>query len=479
MKQKKIAIIMAGILAAAAAMTGCAEQNKTATQVDYTQNAQGKSEQTKQKTAEKSQPDKKQVNKSTSGGKENSNQTADKKTKVFASSNNAGDVQNSGNDADNTDDSQNTYVDNNSSENNGSTGDGGNQIDQTADQAMIYDSEGNGRLISQADDGNWYDSDGNCYGSWEDIGRAMDEDGVTDQDGNKWRLLERQYSSGGDDVLKRLLIDKLIQGDYIDGYKIVGASCHEANAFVDIHGNSLSDKKFEIDCDLELEDTLSYQDSFKWYSYNLNKAYNYENSHFSYNLDTTDLNLYGDTDDDDDDREWDDYHQYHCSVTRSCYRNGREIWVDVNNLDDFIWIESKGEYHHEDDCVCCDECGTNILLDDAMCSEVTEEYYCCKECMEKVENEFKRKNWHYSEYDDEWYEDYTDITRINIWNEPEGIYESKSIGTDTLCRLLRNEEAWEFDNEVFDKVNPSTNLPYGYKLKKEINHEYTIIEAAV
>ena len=53
MKQKKIAIIMAGILAAAAAMTGCAEQNKTETQVDYTQNSQEKSEQTKQKTAEK------------------------------------------------------------------------------------------------------------------------------------------------------------------------------------------------------------------------------------------------------------------------------------------------------------------------------------------------------------------------------------------------------------------------------------------
>ena len=83
MKQKKIAIIMAGILAAAAAMTGCAEQNKTETQVDYTQNSQEKSEQTKQKTAEKSQPDKKQVNKSTSIGKEDSNQTADKKTKYL------------------------------------------------------------------------------------------------------------------------------------------------------------------------------------------------------------------------------------------------------------------------------------------------------------------------------------------------------------------------------------------------------------
>lgn len=38
---------------------------------------------------------------------------------------------------------------------------------------MIYDSEGNGRLISEADDGNWYDSDGNYYGSWEDIEDAM------------------------------------------------------------------------------------------------------------------------------------------------------------------------------------------------------------------------------------------------------------------------------------------------------------------
>ena len=300
---------------------------------------------------------------------------------------------------------------------------------------------------------------------------------VTDQDGKKWRLLERQYSSEGDDVLKRLLVDKLIQEDYIDGYKVIGASCHDANSFVDVCGNSLSDRKFEIDCELELEDTLSYQDSFKWYSYNQNKAYNYENSGTSYNLDTTDLNLYGD--DDEDDGEWDAYHQYYCDDTRLCYRNGREIRVDVENLDDFIWIESTQEYHHENDCVCCDECGTYILLDDAMCSEVTEEYYCCKDCMEKAENEFKRENWHYSEYDDEWYEDYTDITRINIWNEPEGIYENKSIGTDTLCRLLRNEEAWEFDNEVFDKVNPSTNLPYGYKLKKEINHEYTIIEAAV
>lgn len=309
------------------------------------------------------------------------------------------------------------------------------------------------------------------------VARAILFTDVTDQDGKKWRLLERQYSSEGDDVLKRLLVDKLIQEDYIDGYKVIGASCHEANAFVDVCGNSLSDRKFEIDCELELEDTLSYQDSFKWYSYNQNKAYNYENSGTSYNLDTTDLNLYGD--DDEDDGEWDAYHQYYCSATICCYRNGREIWVDSENLDDFVWIESKNEYHHENDCVCCDNCGENLLKDNAEYSEVTEEHYCCKECMEKAENEFKRKNWYYSEYDEAWYENLDDITRINIRNDSEGVYEEKSIGIDTLDGLIENEDVWEFGEDVFDTVNPSTNLPYGYKLKKEINHEYTIIEEAV
>ena len=129
--------------------------------------------------------------------------------------------------------------------------------------------------------------------------------------------------------------------------------------------------------------------------------------------------------------------------------------------------------------VCCDNCGENLLKDNAEYSEVTEEHYCCKECMEKAEDTFKRKNWYYSEYDNEWYEDYTDITCIHIWNESEGIYEDKSINVDTLCRLLKNEDAWEFGEDVFDEVNPSTNLPYGYKLKKEMSHEYTTVEEAV
>lgn len=309
------------------------------------------------------------------------------------------------------------------------------------------------------------------------VARAILFTDVTDRDGKKWRLLERQYSSGDDDVLKRLLVDKLIQGDYIDGYKIVGASCHEANAFVDIDGNSLSDKMFEIDCDLNEEDTLSYQDSFKWYSYSRNKAYNYENSGCSYHLDTTDLNLYGDTDE--DERSWDEYHQYDCDETTLCYLHGNTINVDSENLDDFLWISSKGEYHHKEDCVYCDNCGEKLLEGDAEYSEVTEEYYCSKECMEKAEDTFKRKNWYYSEYDNEWYEDPNDITRIHIWNDSEGVYEEQSIHADTLDSLIENEDVWQLGEDVFDEVNPSTNLPYGYELKKETSHEYATVEEAV
>lgn len=73
------------------------------------------------------------------------------------------------------------------------------------------------------------------------VARAVLFTDVTDQNGRKWRLLERQYATGRDDMLKYILINKLIQEKQIDGYKIVGASCNEANAFVSVDGQSLSD----------------------------------------------------------------------------------------------------------------------------------------------------------------------------------------------------------------------------------------------
>ena len=57
------------------------------------------------------------------------------------------------------------------------------------------------------------------------VARAILFTDVTDQHGKKWRLLERQYASNKDDTLKRLLIDKLIHGEYIEDIKL---SAHHA-----------------------------------------------------------------------------------------------------------------------------------------------------------------------------------------------------------------------------------------------------------
>lgn len=139
------------------------------------------------------------------------------------------------------------------------------------------------------------------------LARAILFTNVKDENGNKWRLLERQYAKESNEVLKRLLVDLCIKGGHIDGYKQIGAGCSESRAFVANDGTSLADKKFSIRCELETYDTLSYQDSFKFYDYDNNVAYNYSDSHFDYCLDTTDLNLEGDDDDDEDDSEYDEY----------------------------------------------------------------------------------------------------------------------------------------------------------------------------
>ena len=67
---------------------------------------------------------------------------------------------------------------------------------------------------------------------------------VYDADGEVWRYAERQYSVGCNDVYKQALVDALIQAGEIDCFKKVGASCHDCHAIVDVHGNSLADKKF-------------------------------------------------------------------------------------------------------------------------------------------------------------------------------------------------------------------------------------------
>lgn len=93
-------------------------------------------------------------------------------------------------------------------------------------------------------------------------------------------------SSDQDDVLKQILVDKLIRAGEIDGYKRVGASCRDNKNFVRNNGESMRDLKLHIDCCLEHGDVLSFLDSFVYYDYNGDRSYNDSSVSYDYELDS-------------------------------------------------------------------------------------------------------------------------------------------------------------------------------------------------
>lgn len=290
------------------------------------------------------------------------------------------------------------------------------------------------------------------------IARCIIYDKVYDEGDNEWRLAERQYSSGGSDVLKRCLIDKLIKDNRIDGYKVVGASCHESTSFVDIQGNSLSDKKFRISCDLDTDDTLSYQDSFKWYDHCRNVAYNHDTERWDYELDITERSL--DDAEEDEYPEYDEYHNYRCAETTYVHYHGREIECDSDNLYDFELVGD--EWYHKDDISKCPYCGEWFVTEEGTKSELTGELYCDGSCKINGEEDWKDEHWFYSDYDVEYYEHEEDITRYYAWNDAFGFYAEKTISINSYQQLLLDGDLIQYDGKAYDKINPETLRPYDH-----------------
>ena len=215
------------------------------------------------------------------------------------------------------------------------------------------------------------------------IARCVIYTDVTDQDGKKWRLAERQYASDGSTIYCRALVDALIREGHIDGYKVPGAGCGESRNFVDIHGTSLSCKEFTIECNLDWEDCLSYQDSFKWYDMKNRKATNFGRG--EYDLAITEGSLC------DSESPWDEYHEEYCDETTTVYAHGREYQCATNWLDDFRWVELREEYHHIDDVEQCPHCDSWVLRSEGYTSDLMDngQYYCCETCLIDAEEEYK------------------------------------------------------------------------------------------
>ena len=306
--------------------------------------------------------------------------------------------------------------------------------------------------------------------------RLVDEDGiilarcvifteVLDEEDKVWRLAERQYAKDQSDILKRALVDALIKAGEIDGYKQVGCDCGSSRSFCDLEGNSLSQKKFRIECNLDWEDKLSYQDSFKYYNLDRNVAYNYTDVDYSYNLDTTNGQL-----EDDEEMFYAEYQDRDAYEVTDVFYHGSEITCDSDDLSDFIYWSDN--YYHEDDLSECPECSNRMLSEEyyreeLFYSELTEEYYCCQGCKEKAELQYKKDNWHYCDFDQKFYEQDDILTTYNAWNEDLGKYETKTVNIDMIELYINCEILFKIGDELYDEINQKTILPLDVEVKEE------------
>lgn len=210
------------------------------------------------------------------------------------------------------------------------------------------------------------------------VARCVIFDEVRDENGEIWRLAERQYAENEDDVLKQILVNKLIEEGYIDGYKRVGVDCHDNRNFVANDGSSLRDKRFWVRCSLEDGETLSYQDSFIYYDYNASKAYNTDHYGYTDKLDVTDecferdhsgekYSAYDDTYYNESVAVYDGYHDdwMHEDDAEDAIFHGDHIKVHRDRADYFVWSEHEDCLIYENDAQELAD-GTYCLEEDAV-----------------------------------------------------------------------------------------------------------------
>ena len=217
------------------------------------------------------------------------------------------------------------------------------------------------------------------------VARCIVYTDVWDKNNNHYRLAERQYSSGQDDVLKQILVDKLIKAGEIDGYKRVGASCHDNRNFVRNNGESMHDLSLYIECNLEYNDVLSYQDSFVYYDYNGNTSCNNSSAHYDYELNSTDEYF-------EQDGNYSDWNDCIIPEGDSTYDDYYEDWMYSYQSEDAIYhgtrIQINGSRASDDCCWNWSDYEDAYLFDDECCYvEKEEDYRLLDDCVEDIDGE--------------------------------------------------------------------------------------------
>ena len=249
-------------------------------------------------------------------------------------------------------------------------------------------------------------------------------------DDKTYRLAERQYATDGLDLLKQILVDKLIAAGEIDGYKKVGVDCHANDAFISNSGEDWSGKDFWIYNTIASGDTLSYQDSFVYLDKNNQKAYNNCHHDYSYELSITDSEFeYGNYSEwydqyiPESDSLFDEYYEDYCyySNTVYVYYHGRRFEANADRVEEdseLVWSERENCYIHEDICCYCEDIEDNVLEEEAVYSDYDSCYYLDTNCVKTADEGYCLKDdCFYDKEECEWYRNYDEINGKNVPSE--------------------------------------------------------------
>lgn len=222
------------------------------------------------------------------------------------------------------------------------------------------------------------------------VARAVIFHNVRDREGNIYNYLERQYAKT--DLYKELLIDKCYERGIIDIHKSASAGYSDVTEIYNKERQKLEDTFLSIEMNIENGDTISFQDTFRYYHYDQKIGTNLMmyGVDATNRLDTTDRYLrIG---------EWDEYNEEYTEddLTEVYVWNGTDY---IRQTVSEGYAESRfdsyeGEYYdylvHSD-----------IIGDDVPADRIGE-----------LEEEYKRDNWNYDEFNGEYTED--DLSQVYV-----------------------------------------------------------------
>lgn len=215
------------------------------------------------------------------------------------------------------------------------------------------------------------------------VARAVIFHNVKDREGNTYNYLERQYAKN--DLYKELLIDKCYEKGIINIHKSASAGYSDVTEIYNKERQRLEDTFLSVEMNIENGDTISFQDTFRYYNYDKKIGTNLmiygENP--TNRLDTTDcyLNI----------GEWDEYNEEYTEddLTEVYVWNGTEYFV-----------QTVAEGYAEDRFGCYE----GEYYDELAYSEILDEDVPIDRIGE-LEEEYKQSYWNYDEFNGEYTED--------------------------------------------------------------------------